>query len=50
MAMPELHVACFVSEEHHQNGYLALSLNRQALRRLNALRVSRCCVAERIAD
>ena len=50
MAMPELHAARFVSEERHQNGYLAFSLNRQALRRLDALRASRCHGAERIAD
>jgi hypothetical protein len=50
MAMPELHAARFVSEERHQNGYLAFSLNRQALKRLDVLRASRCHGAERIAD
>ena len=50
MAMPELHAARCVSEERHQNGYLAFSLNCQALRRLDALRASRCHGAERIAD
>jgi hypothetical protein len=50
MAMPELHAARFVSEEWHQNGCLAFSLNRQALRRIYALRASRCHGAERIAD
>jgi hypothetical protein len=50
MAMPELHAARFVSEKQHQNGYLAFSLNRQALRRFDALLASRCHGAERIAD
>jgi hypothetical protein len=50
MAMPELHAARFVREERHQNAYLAFSLNRQALRRVDALRASRCHSAERIAD
>ena len=50
MAMPEPHAARSVSEERRQDGYLAFSLNRQALRRLDALRASRCHGAERIAD
>jgi hypothetical protein len=49
MVTPEL-AADLVSEEWHQNGYLAFSLNRQALRRLAALRTSPCHGAERIAD
>jgi hypothetical protein len=49
-AMPELHAARFVSEERHQESYLAFSLNRQVLRRLDTLRASRCRGAERIAD
>lgn len=49
IAMLELHVAHFVSEEPSQDGYLAFSLNRQALRRIDALRAARCNGAERIA-
>jgi hypothetical protein len=50
MAMPELHAASFVSEERRRDGYPAFSLNRQALRRMDALRASCCHGAERIAD
>jgi hypothetical protein len=50
MAMLELHAARFASEEWQQNGCLAFSLNRQALRRIYALGASRCYGAECIAD
>jgi hypothetical protein len=40
MATPKLHAADFVSEERPRNGYLALSLSRQALGRPDARRAS----------
>jgi hypothetical protein len=48
--MPELHAARFVSAERRQDGYIAFSLNRQVLRRIDALCSSRCHGAERVAD
>jgi hypothetical protein len=42
VAMPESHAASFVSEEQRLDGYPAFSLSRQALRRIDALRASRC--------
>ena len=40
MALPELHAARFVSEERHQNGYLAFSLKGLCLLKTWSTRIN----------